>query len=149
MEEKDKKIHEKFGKSLFNRTWDLMDKKDRTIEEDFEMIHTTHASSYHWSQIGEPINFQRGEWQVSRVYAILKHPNECLFHAQRCLELTEKHDIKDFDLAFANEAMARAYSIAGKSEMKEEFVKKAKDAAELIADKEDKDYFLSELATID
>ncbi len=126
MKEEDKKIHEKFGKSLFNRTWELMDKKDRTPEEDMEMIHSTHASAYHWAQIGEPINFQRGEWQISRVYSVLNHPLACLFHAQKCLEITKQNDIKDFDLAFAYEAMARAHAISGNKKEKEKFLDCAK-----------------------
>ncbi|TFG16403.1 MAG: hypothetical protein EU530_11850 [Promethearchaeota archaeon] len=148
MKEEEKNTHEKFGKSLFNRTWELMDKKDRTPKEDIEMIHTAHASAYHWSQIGEPINFQRGEWQISRVYAVLNQPLACLFHAQRCLEITSQNDIKDFDLAFAYEAMARAHAISGNIEEKEKYIKCAKKAAEIIKDEEDKKYTLSEIESI-
>jgi hypothetical protein len=148
MQEEDKKIHEKFAKSLFNRTWELMDKKDRTIEEDMEMIHSAHASSYHWSQIGKPIDFQRGEWQVSRVYAVLKQPLACLYHAERCLEITKENDIGGLDLAFAYEAMARAYSIAGNKQEMEIYIKLAKDSADQIKDEEDRKYTLSEIETI-
>jgi hypothetical protein len=148
MIEEDKKIHEKFAKSLFNRTWELMEKKDRTTEEDMEMIHSAHASSYHWSQIGKPINFQRGEWQVSRVYAVLKQPLASLYHAERCLEITKENDIEGIDLAFAYEAMARAYSIAGNKNEMEIYIKLAKDAADQIKDEEDRKYALNEIASI-
>lgn len=144
----EKEFHEKMGKNLFNKTWDLMDKKERTPDDDLEMIHSAHSSAYHWRQFGEPINFQRGEWQVSRVYARLNLAEACLYHAEKCLELTKKHDIKDFDLAFAYEAMARAYAIAGNKEEKEKYIDCAKKATDAIKDDEDKKYALSEIASI-
>jgi len=126
-----------------------MDKKHRSEEEDFEMVHMAHASRYHWGQIGRPINLQRGEWQISRVYADLKKGASCLDHAQRCLAITLEHNISDFDKAFAYEAMARAYAILRQKSEKEKYLKLAKKAGEKIAKKEDKEYFLSELATVE
>ena len=40
--------HEKLAKANFNKTWDFLDKKDRNPEDDLEMIHTVHASRFHW-----------------------------------------------------------------------------------------------------
>ena len=58
----------------------------------------------------------RGEWQVSRVYAVLNRPEPALWHARRCLDLCQQHGIGDFDLAFGYEAMGRAHAIAGQHE---------------------------------
>jgi hypothetical protein len=134
--------------NTFNLVWDLMDKADRTVEDDDRMVHAAHASRFHWDEIGEPLNFQRGEWQVSRVYAVLKRPAPSLYHAQRCLDLTEKNDIGGFDRAFAYEAMARAYAIAGKDEDTAKYMKLAQEAAEKIEKKEDREYVEGELKTI-
>ncbi|NHJ05023.1 MAG: hypothetical protein EAX90_09380 [Candidatus Heimdallarchaeota archaeon] len=134
--------------NLFNHTWNLIDKENRTIEEEDDMIHSAHASRYHWGVIGEPINFERGEWLVSRVYSILKNSQSALHHAKRCLDICLKNSIGDFDIAFAYEALARAYAIAGN---KEEYLKNltlAKIAGEKIAKKDDKDYFLTELGNL-
>ncbi|MHA1211139.1 MAG: hypothetical protein ACTSSH_01645 [Candidatus Heimdallarchaeota archaeon] len=144
----EKDFHIKWAKKCFNATWGLMDKENRTLEEDFEMIHTAHASRFHWGIIGEPIHFERGEWQISRVYSILKKPNEALYHAQQCLDICLANNIGDFDLAFAYEALARGNAIAGNDKEKTKYFELAKDAAKKIAKKEDKDYFMSELATI-
>ena len=54
-------FHEKITKESFNKTWDLIDKKDWTYDEEGEMVRLAYTSSYHWYQIGEPVNFQRGE----------------------------------------------------------------------------------------
>ena len=50
-------LHKKFAVELFNRTWDLLDKEDRTQEEADTMIHAAHASRYHWGEIGTPFEF--------------------------------------------------------------------------------------------
>ena len=61
----------RLGADLFNKTWTLMEKDDRTIDDDDEMVHCAHASAYHWRQVGTAANRSRSEWQCSRVYAIL------------------------------------------------------------------------------
>jgi len=58
--------HEKVAKDCFNKTWELLEKKDRTHEEDNEMVPTVHTSRYHWgimvaNKLGTPVNLQRGE----------------------------------------------------------------------------------------
>jgi len=140
-----KKTHHELAVELFNRTWDLMDKQDRTPAETDEMIHAAHASRYHWGIAGEPHHWQRGEWQVSRTYAVVGHAQSCLFHAQRCMALTEEHAIGGFDLAFAHEALARAYSLLGDAQMMEKHLSLGKETAEKIKDKDDKEYTLGEL----
>ena len=53
--------------------------------------------------------------------------------------------MKDFDLAFAFEAMARAHSISGTETEKVAYLEKAKNAGEQIKDSEDKNIFFQEL----
>ncbi len=66
--------------SLFNHVWDLLEKQDRSASEDDEMMHAAHPSRYHWGVVGEPVHWARGEWQCSRVYAILDHDLAGLSH---------------------------------------------------------------------
>ena len=73
-------IHKKLAIDAFNKTWSLIDKKDKTQEEIDEMIHMAHASRYHWGKIGQPIHFERGEWQISRVYSLIGQPEAALYH---------------------------------------------------------------------
>jgi len=141
-------IHKKFAVDLFNQTWDLMEKQDRDQYEIDRLINGTHASCYHWSIVGEPINLARGEWQISRVYAILRRSEPCLYHAKRCLDITLENKLKDFDLAFAYEAMARAYSLTNDEHKTAKYLTLAQDAATQIQKKDDQDYFLTELNSI-
>ncbi len=140
--------HRKQAIENFNTTWDYIDKKDRTQEDNINMIHTTHASRFHWGKIGTPLNFARGEWQISRVYSLLGMSESALYHAKLSLELCLKNDIKDFDLAFGYEAVARAYMVAKDEEQMKKHIILAKEASENIEKEEDKKYFLSELDSI-
>ncbi len=142
-------FHRKTAVNLFNEVWDLMEKPDRTSEEDFQMIHKAHSSRFHWGEIGEPVNFSRGEWQISRVYAVLRRAEPCLVHAQRNLEIVLEHEIKDFDLAFAYEALARAYSLSGDAVAKEKYLNLSKEASTLINKDADRNVVLKDLETIE
>ena len=152
------KWHRKMAAQLFNHTWDLIDKGDkRTPEENDEMIHSAHASRYHWIVVINSgkypdtgsVNHARGDWQISRVYALLNIPHEAEFYAEKSLKMCLANKIGDFDLAFGYEAMARAFSL--QPEKKQELEKHlalAKEAAEKIQKKDDKEYLLSELNSI-
>lgn len=146
---KEQAQHKKMGIEYFNYTWGLLDKEERTQEEIDDMIHAAHASRFHWGKLKQPLNNERGEWQISRVYATLERFEPAQYHAQRCLDICLENDIGDFDIAFAYEALARAFSIKKDNKNKEKYLKKAKEAGEKIAKKDDKDYFFSELETIE
>jgi tetratricopeptide (TPR) repeat protein len=148
VQEKAQVQHRRLAADLFNRTWDLLDKADRTPEEADTMIHAAHASRYHWGEVGTPLEFARGEWQISRVYAVLNRPEAALYHAQRSLDLCQANGIGDFDLAFAYEALARAYAIAGEPSKSGEYIELAMQAAEQIADEGNREYLESELMTV-
>ncbi len=141
-------LHKKFGIDLFNYTWDLMDKPSRTRLEDDEMMHAAHASRYHWSKAGTPINLARGEWQISRVYTVLGRSEPARYHAQRCLDICLEHGYGDFDLAYAYEALARASKVSGDAASLAKYTALARAAAENIADAGDREHFDEDLASL-
>jgi hypothetical protein len=144
----DTAIHKKLGIELFNYTWELLDKPQRTREEDDTMVHAAHASRFHWGKAGTAVNLARGEWQISRVYAVLGRAEAARFHGQRCLELCQENGIGDFDLAFAYEALARAASLAGQAAVKAKYLAMAQEAAQHITDPVDRDVVVHDLETI-
>lgn len=142
------KLHREWAVRLFNETWDLIEKEGRTRDEDSQMLEKAYASLYHWRQCGTPLNIARGAWQISRVHALLGQGDSSLFHAMQSLHICEENEYGDFDLAFAHEAMARAYVVLGNKELSHESIAKAKIASEAIQKEGDRTYFLSELTTI-
>jgi hypothetical protein len=68
----------------------FIEERNRSPEEDVVLINAAHASLYHWSRIGTPENIQNGHWMCSHVYTILNRHESSLYHAIKCVELTEK-----------------------------------------------------------
>jgi tetratricopeptide (TPR) repeat protein len=106
-----------------------------------------HASRHHWAASGtDAAHLARGEWQCSRVYAVLGRPEPCLHHAQRVLDLCRENGVGDLDLAFAYEA--RAHAIAGDAEQARAYYQRALAVAADLAEDDDRELLLSDLETI-
>ena len=133
---------------IFNHVWTLLDTSDRTADQTDEMIHGAHASRYLWAQVGDATNRTRGEWQCSRVYAVLGRAEPALHHAQRCLDICLQNGIADWDLAVAYEALARACRVAGDMEGLARNVASLRAAMEHIKDHEDREILAADLATL-
>lgn len=145
----DAEENRRVGIALFNATWTLLEKQARTRDEDDTMLHMAHASRYHWEASGtDATHLARGEWQCSRVYAVLGRAEPCLHHAQRVLDLCQQHGIGDFDLAFAYEALARGYAVAGNVGQARAYTEQALAATEDIGDGDNRELVLSDLETI-
>ena len=142
--------HRALGVALFNHTWTLLEKPDRTPAETDEMIHAAHASRFHWSRAdgAEAVNLARGEWQCSRVYATLGRGEPALWHARRCLAYNEAVGAGDWDIAAAYEAMARASAVAGDPAAAADWKAKAIAALDGIADQDDRDLIEGDIATL-
>jgi DNA-binding transcriptional MerR regulator len=140
--------HRALAVDCFNHVWTLLETADRTPRQADEMLHAAHASRYHWGQVGEPVNLARGEWQCSRVYAVLGRGEPAMWHARRCLALCEEHGIGDFDIAFAWEAIARAARVAGDHEEAEAALARARSLAAAIAEDDDRELLLGDLASV-
>jgi len=113
-------------------------------------LHMAHASRYAWGAAPEcePANIARGEWLCSRVYCVLGRAEPALWHARRCVSVCEAAGIGDWDLAYANEAMARASGVAGDAAGAAEWRARAREAGDAIADPEDREHFDEDFATL-
>jgi DNA-binding transcriptional MerR regulator len=147
--ELDAATHRALGVGLFNHTWTLLEKEDRTAAETDEMIHAAHASRYHWGEVGGGVHLARGEWQCSRVYAVLGRGEPSLWHARRCVEIAEAADDReDWDVAAAYEAMARALAVSGDLRGAAEWKARAESACASIAEAEERDLIAQDIATV-
>ena len=149
-EEKNESLKEKhlqFAKSTNNRVWELLEKNRRSPAEDQEMILSAFASLYHWMNAGTAVNTQRAYWMLSSVYQVLNKSEDALDWALKCQVITERytHKIEDFDLAFAQEGLARAYALSGDHKRAKRHYDQAVSFGELIQDPEDKLTFENDL----
>jgi hypothetical protein len=149
MTEDKKEWHLALAKELFNGVWDYLVRSDRTKEDDIQMIHMVHAMRFHWGLVGTPLEFARADWQVSRVYAELGFGVMSYKYANSSLALCEKHDLGDFDLAFAYEGLARASAVSSDTEKGRGYVTLAQAAGVEIKEDDDREYFFSELEKVE
>lgn len=134
----DAEAHRKLAVALFNHTWDMLELPSRTSEQDDEMLHAAHASRHHWGATGRWPNIAVGEWQCSRVYAVLGRAEPAMWHARRCLELCQQHAIGDYRLAAAYEGLARAALVAGDAASARQWKAQGFEACRAIARAEDR-----------
>ena len=144
----DEATRRRLAADLYNHTWTLIEITDRSPAQNDEMIHSAHASRYHWGEVGEPVNFARGEWLCSRVYSVLGRAEPALWHARRCVEIDEASGARDWDIASAYESMARALAVGGDLAGAREWAARARAACDEIAEAEDREVIEGDLATL-
>lgn len=142
-------IQQELASSLFNKTWEYLDKATLTDDEQAAMINTAHASLYHWMQIGTPENKLVGEWQLSRVYSVLKMGERSLYHAKRSLHICQNEGIQGFNLAYAYEAMSRSSIVLNLVDDAKKYLSLAHEQVENINDKEERDLIDADLLQLD
>ena len=140
--------HRYFAAECFNRAWDLIDKLDRTPEEDEDMIRLNQASLYHWSQREDCTNrnLSVGYWQASRIYALLGQADNARRYGALCLRYSQDEDA--FYLGYAYEALARAESVAGQGEKAARYLQDAHGQLAQISDAEERELLEKDLKTI-
>ena len=143
--------HKYFSAHCFNAAWDLIDKPDRTPEEDQQMIQLNHASMWHWTQRDDFTrkNASIGYWQASRIYALIGEADNARKYGQLCLEVSDSDELEPFYLGYAYEALARAESVAGNKEDINQYLKKAREAARRVKKSDNRKWLEDDLDTIE
>ena len=146
----DAATHRRLAVDLFNRSWQLLELPRRAPEQDDDLIHTTHASCYHWGEVGGAANRARGENQCARVYAALGRGEPALYHAGRCLDLVRAggDGFEDWDLASAYEVLTRAHLAAGDRAEAERYAALAREALAAAEDAEDRELIAGQLSEL-
>lgn len=142
--------HIYFSAACFNKAWELIDKKDRTAEEDEEMIRLSLSSTWHWTQRDDCIdqNMSIAFWQTSRIYSILGHASDAKRYAKLCFSVSQGDEIPPFFLGYAYEALARAEMVAGNQEKVEKYLKEAHHILVALTDENEKKMLGNDLGTI-
>ncbi len=141
-------VHRYFSADCFNKTWDYIDNPHRSPDEELVMLQTAMTSLWHWTQREDatPQNLSVGNWQVSRVFALLGQADNARRYAEVSLKYAEAGE--PFYIAFAYEALARAEMVSGNKEKMQEYLEKAFALAEKVEDEEDKQVLMGDLGNI-
>jgi len=141
----EQEFHRRVAIASFNKAWDFLEKKHRTMEDDQTMLGLAHASRYHWSLVGTPLNLAVGDWQVSRVYAALGQSALALRYAKACLAACEENHLGEI-VPSSYEAVSRAYAVAKDPKRAEEYLSKARRLLDsLPIGKEDRRIYLGQI----
>lgn len=141
--------HRTFAPRAFNYTWNLLDTEERTREQEEDMIAATLAQRFHWYQVGAPRNRAIGDWQVSRVFAVLGYADLARRFGERSLAVAIDNDLGPFVVGFAHEAIARAAADVDDLATFEEHVALARTALAQIEDAEERKALESDLNQFD
>lgn len=141
--------HRYFSSHCFNAAWELIDKTDRTPEEEEMMIHLCHASIWHWSRREDCTDRNRsiGFWQASRIYAILGRAEGARRYAELALQFSGSDDA--FLRGYAYESLARAEAVCGDATKIQEYLRQAETISRQIPDAEDCHRLLADLKTVE
>jgi DNA-binding transcriptional MerR regulator len=134
--------------SLFNRVWELLEKSDRSGDDDQEMVNAAHASRYHWTGIGGAKEKAIGDWQISRVYSVLGRGEPAVHHARLCLGWATQVEGEEWLLASAYEGLARAYAVAGDTHAAVEWKAKAVARLAEVSDADDREIVQNDVDTL-
>ncbi len=142
--------HRFFSSDGFNKTWDLLDKSDRTPEDDEQMLLRATASLWHWTQRTDATseNLSVGYWLVSRVHAVAGCAEEAMRYGELSLSQAGKEGVAPYALAYAHEALARAHAAAGRRKQAADHLVLARRASDRLTDEETKRLLLADLETI-
>ena len=138
--------HRYFAAHCFNQAWELMEKKGRSPEEDRLMPLLNQASIYHWLQREDCDNHRLsvGYWQAARIQALLGNAAEARRLGQICLDYSQ--GLAPFYQGYACEALARAEILAGNRAAAEDYAVKARELADQVEEKNDRELLLNDLA---
>ena len=150
-EEELQSSHRFYAADCFNRVWGLLDRSDRTEEEDRLMREMAHASLFHWlcREDAKPMNLSVGLWQLSRVYAVLGRAVESRSYAEECIEISKSAELPPFYQGYGYEAAARAALVSGEEARRETFLKLAREQLEEVVDPEEKALLAADLADLE
>lgn len=142
--------HAFFSATCYNNAWELINKTDRTAEEDEQMIRLSLSSAWHWTQRDDCTdqNMSIAYWQISRIYSILGQVNNAKRYAELCLDVSQGDEIPPFFLGYAYEALARAEMVAGNQVKVEEYLREAHKLLAVLTDEHEKKFLGDDLATI-
>ena len=140
--------HKHFAADCFNKAWDLIEKPERTPEEDRLMVALNQASIFHWLNRADCTseNLSVGFWQASRIQALLGRADEARRQAQACLGYS--HSLQPFYMGYAYEALARAEFMAGNAAAGDEHLQSARRHAASVENKDHQTMLLKDLDSL-
>ncbi len=137
-----------FAVAAFNGAWALIDKSDRSADDDRQMLTLAFASRWHWSDVGTPENRTIADWQVAHAASLIGEASLAITHAQAAYDAARSDALPDWLQASTAEGLARAHAAAGDQASYEVYAAEARQLVDRLEDEEDRELIRGQLATI-
>jgi hypothetical protein len=138
-----------WGKTLFNRAWEILDSGDDEPAAQRELLSATFGARWHWFEVGGPKERAISDWQVAHALCRLGYGDLGKVFATAALDETESwHEAPTWMRASCYEGMARACAALGDTDGRATWTKRCEDALAQVDDEEDRELISSQLASI-
>jgi hypothetical protein len=138
--------HRGLAAESFNASWALLE-RDRTDDEDLELLEDALASRHHWRAVGGLQQIAISDWMVSRCFAELGNGGLALRFATAALR-AQPDDAPAWLRASLLEGLARAHAANGDQAARDEAVVRAATALAEERDPEDRELIADQLASV-
>jgi hypothetical protein len=138
--------HRALAVAAFNSSWELLE-RDRTDEEDLELLEVALASRHHWRHEGGPQQLAIADWMVSRCFAELGDGALAVRFARSALA-EEPTDGPAWLSASLLEGLARAHAANGDWAERDDAAARAVVALDAEDDEEDRALIEAQLASV-
>jgi uncharacterized protein YndB with AHSA1/START domain len=107
--------HRQRGIETTNAVFELLGRPTLDADERADLVDMAHAARWHWRHAAgaTEVNGLRADYLCARAHSWVGNGAEALRHAEQCLARTQAASLTDFDLAYAHEAVARAFACTG------------------------------------
>jgi hypothetical protein len=137
-----------FAVAAFNGAWALIDKTDRTADDDRQMLTLAFASRWHWGEVGTEENQVISDWQVAHVASLVGDSSLALSFAHAAYDKARSANLPDWMRASTAEGLARAHACAGDHASYQQYADEARELCASVDDEEDRELILGQLASI-
>lgn len=138
--------HRFFSAACFNGVWELLERPNRTPDDDVRLLAAAHASLWHWLQRPDctPRNLSVGYWLLSRAYAVLGNGAEARRYGSLSLDAAAQEP--PFYQGYAHEALARAARADGDLSLAERHLTEARRFAEQVTEADERTMLENDIA---
>lgn len=129
--------HRYFAVECNNRAWSLAE-RERSGDEDREMLDAAHAAALHWRAVGSDLEQMRAGMLLAQVNALLGLGPSALSYAAEMRDYFLQQESPDWEQALAQTIFAHAARVAGARDDYRMAYEMAASALAAIVDEEDR-----------
>jgi hypothetical protein len=142
----DELSHRALAVTSFNRCWELLE-RERTPDEDFELLEVAFTSRHHWRVEGGPQQATIADWMVARCFSVLGEGRLAVRFAEAALA-AEPPDAPAWLRGSLLEGLARAHAANGDQAARDDAFAGAVVALADEPNEEDRELIAEQLASV-